>query len=56
MVRKKGELRTTHNFFAWEVVEPLIRDNTGHRACFKGRKGVQCVINFVLDLLHLRCL
>lgn len=41
--------------FAWAIVVPLIRDIEG-RGCFEGKKGVQCVRNFVLHLPHLRCL
>ena len=41
MLRKKGELRTTYKFSAWEIDEPLIRATEG-RACFRGKNNVVC--------------
>ena len=41
MLRKKGELRTTYKFSAWETDEPLIRATEG-RACFRGKNNVVC--------------
>ena len=41
MLRKKGELRTTYKFSAWETDEPLIRATEGS-ACFRGKNNVVC--------------